>query len=147
MLRLTCGAVRDGKHIQSFAKFQLKIHIHFQIDIFLSVAVLTSKDPYSRLKLNFDPFTTFSSLSLFFSGPISVVFLFLLLCHPLRYFSSIWLAGERNKSPKKTEGEEFLRKLRWTEPINLQCCRQKGQRLGILVGRGLQTTSTHVQTL
>ena len=25
MLRLTCGTIRDGKHIQSFAKFQLKI--------------------------------------------------------------------------------------------------------------------------
>ena len=27
MLGLTCGAVRDSKHIQSFAKFQLKIRI------------------------------------------------------------------------------------------------------------------------
>ena len=45
MLSLTCGAVRDGEHIQSAAKFQLIVYIHFQIDVFLGVAVLTAKSP------------------------------------------------------------------------------------------------------
>ena len=35
MLRLTCGAVRDSKHIQSFVKFQLKICIQIYIEVFL----------------------------------------------------------------------------------------------------------------
>ena len=39
---LCYGAVRDGKHTKSVAKFQLKVYIHFQIDVFLGVAVLTA---------------------------------------------------------------------------------------------------------
>ena len=51
MLRLTCGVIRDGKHIQSFAKFQLNMYIHIQIDVFLCVAVLTAKGPFYRTKI------------------------------------------------------------------------------------------------
>ena len=43
--RLTCGAIADGKHILSFAKFQLKICIYFLIDVFIGVAVITAKGP------------------------------------------------------------------------------------------------------
>ena len=43
--RLTCGAIRDGKHIQLFAKFQLKICIYFEINVFIGVAVITAKVP------------------------------------------------------------------------------------------------------
>ena len=46
MLRLNYGAIRDGKRIQSFAKFQLKIYIRFQIDVFFGVSVLTAEGPY-----------------------------------------------------------------------------------------------------
>ena len=43
MLKSRCGAVRDGKHIQPFAKFLLKIYIHFSIDVFLGIFFLNAK--------------------------------------------------------------------------------------------------------
>ena len=59
MLRLTYGALRDGRNIQSGAKFQLNIYIYIYIyiyyiififscksDAFLGVAVLTAKGAY-----------------------------------------------------------------------------------------------------
>ena len=42
VLKLRCGAVGDGKHMQPFLKFSLKAEIHFLIEIFLGVAVLTA---------------------------------------------------------------------------------------------------------
>ena len=53
MLRLTYGVLRDGRNIQSGAKFQLNIYIYIififscKSGAFLGVAVLTAKGAYS----------------------------------------------------------------------------------------------------
>ena len=50
MLKLRCGAVWDGKHMQPFLKFLFKAEIHFSIKVFLGATVLTALGPNHVMK-------------------------------------------------------------------------------------------------
>ena len=66
--KLRCAPLESINDFQPLMEFQPKIWIHFLINVFLCVAVLTAKGPDRRTNRNFSSIVSLTELVLFYNS-------------------------------------------------------------------------------